>query len=579
MNQAVASTDPGAALADADPADHGRRAPGHVLARILAPLYRRRRRALALALALSIVTAAAGVALLGVSGWFLTAAALAGPAAAFNLFAPSALVRGLSFVRILARYGERLAGHAATLSLLADLRARVFAGLLPKDPGGLASLRDGDVVSRLTGDVDALDTVYLMILAPALTALAAAALLAAALHGWLPGSAWAPVAALVAAAVAVPAWLARRAAGPGRQAQEAAAQLRAEALQAVEGHGDLLALGAASAAAARFGQAAAQAGRARMCQAAAGGAGQAAVQLLAGISMLAVLVAGVPAVRDGTLHGAVLAGLLLAVLAAFEAAGAAARGASKWGSAVAAAERLQALQDMPAAVPQACRPAAVPGTGTLAFESVRFGYGAAPVLDGVDLRIAPGERVAIVGASGAGKSTLLRLLVRMADPQSGAVRYGGVDLRDMPLDQWHRRVALAGQDAPVFLGTVRSNLLIGNPQADDAAMWRALQAAQLADFVRSLPDGLDTWTGETGRSLSAGQARRLCLARALLAPAAILALDEPTHGLDDETAWALLAGLGRAAQGRAVLLVTHAALPAGAVDRVLRLEGGRLLPV
>jgi len=594
--------------------------------RLLRPLYARRAAALAGALALALLTLAAGTGLLGVSGWFLTGAALAGSTVAFNLFAPSALVRGLSFVRIASRYGERLAGHAATLDLLADLRARVFARLLPMDPRRLARLRDGDLVARLTGDVDALDTVFLLVLAPIATALLAAALLAAALAVWLPAGAWVPAAGLAGAALLVPACLARLARRPGEQAQRAAAQMRVEALQAVEGHADLLALGAAGIAAERYEQACRLSAQARMRQAALAAGGQAAAQLLAGASMLGVLLFGLDALRAGELGGPLLAGLLLAVLAAFEVAAPIVRGAARLGGAAAAAARLQALEAPGPAVAEATCPVALPAQGVLRYEGVRYGYrhdarrsggrrggvdaddggvggeghghgcydagkrdrsadgrasgdGVAAVLEDLDLTLAPGERVAIVGASGAGKSTLLHLLLRFDDPWAGSIRYGGVDLRQAALADLHAHVAVLAQDSPVFLGTVRSNLLIGDPSAGDDALWRALDAARLGGFVRGLPDGLDTWTGETGRTLSAGQARRLCLARALLSPAPLIALDEPTEGLDDEAAQAFLADLGQAAQGRAVLLVTHAALPPGAVDRVLRLEGGRLLPL
>jgi ATP-binding cassette subfamily C protein CydC len=135
---------------------------------------------------------------------------------------------------------------------------------------------------------------------------------------------------------------------------------------------------------------------------------------------------------------------------------------------------------------------------------------------------------------------------------------------------------LLSQDAPVFLGTLRTNLLIGDPQAGDAELGRALDAARLGEFVRGLPDGLDTWAGETGSLLSAGQARRLCLARALLSPADVIVLDEPTAGLDAAAEAAFFADLEHAVRGRTVVLATHAVLPPGAVDRCCTLRGGQL---
>ncbi|WP_251862883.1 thiol reductant ABC exporter subunit CydC [Achromobacter sp. Marseille-Q4962] len=550
---------------------------------LLLPLYGRRKGGLLLALLCAILTVAAGVGLLGVSGWFLTGAALAGAGAAFNLFAPSALVRGLSFVRIASRYADRVAGHAATLHLLADLRRTVFGALVRLTPRQLARYRGGDLVARLTGDVDALDTVFLFVLAPLATALLAGAAITAVLGWWIPAAALAVALALLAVCVVVPAWLLRAARAPGAAAQESAAGLRAATLDAVEGHADMVALAAQAQTAAHFETLCEQSARARRAQARVAARGQWFLQAGAGVAALAVLWFGLGALQDGRLDGPTLAGLLLAVIGIFEVAGPIMRGASRMGSALSAAARISDILDSEPDMRDAARPAPLPASGVLALDKVVFahpprdpGEPARPVLAGVSLSVRPGERVAVAGPSGAGKTTLLNLLLRLEDPQSGAVRYAGVDARDCAQAEWRRRIALLSQDAPVFLGTLRTNLLIGDPRADDAALWRALDAARLGDFVRSLPEGLDTWAGETGSLLSAGQARRLCLARALLSPAAVIVLDEPTAGLDAAAEAAFLADLRQATGGRAVVLATHASLPEGAVDRICELRDGVL---
>src|SRR5690606_27237727 len=205
------------------------------------PMFRQRWRALRPACALALVTAAAAVGLLGVSGWFLTATALvSGALAMFNLFVPSAMVRGLAFTRILSRYGERVAGHAATLQLLADLRTRVFGDLLRLDAGQLARWRDGDLVARLTGDIDALDSVFLLSLLPLLAGvlIGTAVVAVIAVHVAVVGLLWLCVLLLA------PAWLARRVRRSGAERQQQAAALRQQVLQAVDGHADLLALDA-----------------------------------------------------------------------------------------------------------------------------------------------------------------------------------------------------------------------------------------------------------------------------------------------------------------------------------------------
>ncbi|CAM4222516.1 Probable ABC transporter ATP-binding protein HI_0664 [Bordetella pseudohinzii] len=544
--------------------------------RLLKTLYAPRRGALAGALALALLTVAAGVGLLGVSGWFLTGAALAGAGAVFNLFVPSSLVRGLSFLRIASRYAERLVGHAATLRLLSDLRATVFRALVRLTPRQLARYRAGDLVARLTGDVDALDTVFLFVLMPVATALAGGAMFCLVLGYHLPAAGLAVAAALLAASVLVPWWLARAARRPGETAQASAGALRHAVLEAVEGHVDIAALHAQPQARAHFAAACGQLQQARRAQARLAAHGLWLVQAAAGAAVVAVLWFGLPALAAG--QGPLLAGLLLATLGLFEVAGPIMRGVSRLGAARAAARRIGDLTRAEPDLRDPDLPRPLPAQGELRAQGLRFAYPGRdqPVLDGLDFVLAPGERVAILGPSGAGKSTLLHLLLRLEDPQAGAVTLGGCDLRQAAQADVHRRIALLSQDSPVFLGSLRSNLLIGAPEADEAALWRALESARLADFARGLPQGLDTWVGEAGAGLSAGQARRLCLARVLLSPAEIILLDEPTAGLDRPNEAAFLADLAQACGARAVVLATHARLPAGAVHRILSLDGARL---
>lgn len=552
--------------------------------RILAPLYRQRLGGLALALLLTIITLAAGVGLLGVAGWFLTGAAIVAAWQTFNLFAPSALVRGLSFIRIVSRYAERVVGHDATLGLLADLRGTVFRRLLPLDAGQLAKYRDGDLIARLTGDVDALDTVYIFAIAPVITALVVGLILSIVVGAWLPSAGLILLICLFLGSVIVPLILAKKAHQPGLEAQENIAVMRDTAVQAVTAHADLISLGAEAKAQRDFAAQCLRVATAHRRQTTLAANGKSLVQLLSGLSLVGVLYWGIDGFTEGVINGPVWAGLVLAVLGFFEIFAPIMRGASRLGSAAAAAQRIEAITEATPKIIDITEPQQLPLAGSIVFDNIHYAYpivGAqnkgSQILKAINLRIHAGEHIAIIGRSGAGKSTLLNLLLRFDDPDSGTISFGNVNIRHAALGQLHQRIAFLTQDAPIFLGTIRSNLLIGDATADDDKLWQALDKARLGDFVRSLPTGLDTWTGETGRTLSAGQARRLCLARALLSPAQVLVLDEPTQGLDRANEQAFMADLMSAAQGRTVIMVTHAHLNNNYVDRVLKLEKGQLV--
>lgn len=214
------------------------------------------------------------------------------------------------------------------------------------------------------------------------------------------------------------------------------------------------------------------------------------------------------------------------------------------------------------------------------LDAVCFAYpdGTAVVTD-LDLHVAPGERVALVGRSGAGKSTLADLLQAVWLPQSGTVRLGGVATSAMSFAQARAQVAVVAQRTYLFTGTIAENLRLAAPDASDDALWQALETAALADDVRALDAGLATAVGERGLSLSGGQAQRLAIARAVLRDAPLLILDEPTAQVDLGSERAIVDALERASRGRTVLTITHRASAAAGADRVLELRDGRLLDV
>lgn len=539
------------------------------------PLFGRLKGRLLLTLILSLATLAAAIGLLGVSGWFLTAAALSTAGSAFGLFAPSAGVRGLSFVRILSRYAEKLSGHDATLALLSDLRQWLFARLFPLAPLG-ARFGRGDLVSRLLADVDALDTMFLVALGPITSAMLVGIGMTVLLSVLLPGAVLPYALAYLAAALIVSVALVASSRRPAADAARASSALRSRILDCVDGQQDLVLLGQIDRAVAQVRRDAEALARPRMCLGALAALAGGVVQALLAAALLGTLIAGLEALRRGATDGPVLAGLVLAVVASFEASAVLIRSAGRLGASASAAERLKAISELAPLVRDPEHPHELARSMAISLENVSFGYDPdRPVLRQIDLKIAEGEHVALLGPSGSGKSTLAQLLVRLGDPQTGTVRLGGVNVLDLSRAELRRNVVLMTQDAPVFLDTLRDNLRVGRLDASDAQLWTVLDQVHLGEWARGLPDGLDTMLGEMGRTVSAGQARRLCLARTLLSPGSVIVLDEPTSGLDPETECAFFADLPAVLEGRTAVVITHARASQG-FDRVLTMEAGTL---
>jgi thiol reductant ABC exporter CydD subunit len=244
---------------------------------------------------------------------------------------------------------------------------------------------------------------------------------------------------------------------------------------------------------------------------------------------------------------------------------------------LAVAERILALVEAPAEVGSG---GALPApSGAVRFESVSFAYPSRPglVLDGLDLELLPGETVALVGESGAGKSTVASLLLRLAEPTAGRVTVGGADLARCDIAGWRRRIAWVPQHPTVFRGTVAENVRLGRAEATDDDVRAAAALAGADGFVRTLPDGYETVVGEGGRPLSAGERRRIALARAFLRDAPLVILDEPTADLDAESAELVARAVERLRHGRTVLLIAHRPELVRSADRVVVLERGAVL--
>ncbi|MDA7424945.1 ABC transporter transmembrane domain-containing protein [Thalassococcus lentus] len=247
-----------------------------------------------------------------------------------------------------------------------------------------------------------------------------------------------------------------------------------------------------------------------------------------------------------------------------------------------ATERLVELLNAEDTVQDPAQPKTLPSPvrGEISFDNVGFTYPSRPdvaALDAVDLTIEPGETVALVGPSGAGKTTVIQMIQRFYDPQSGAVRIDGHALTDMARQDFRRHIALVPQDPVIFAASARDNIRFGRPDASDAEIMAAAQAAAAHEFLSDLPEGYDTWLGERGVMLSGGQKQRVAIARAILRDAPILLLDEATSALDAESERAVQAAVDTLAQGRTTVIVAHRLATVKKADRIIVMDQGRVV--
>ncbi|WP_184583982.1 thiol reductant ABC exporter subunit CydC [Lipingzhangella halophila] len=531
----------------------------------------------ALGVLLGAAATGSGVALMGVAAWLLAKAAEHPPITALSVAVVATRALGIS--RGVARYLERLVTHDAAFRTLADVRVRVYDRLARTEP--VRRFRSGDLVSRLVSDTDATQDLLVRGLTPPLVAgLTGGAVVAFCTALFLPGGLLLG-AALLLAGLAVPLAAAALGRRPGQRQARARGELSTALVDTLYGAPDLVAYGAMDRAVRRVEQADDELTRVARRDSTLMGFGAGASTLVTGLTVWGALLLGVAAVEGGTLHAISFAVLVLTTLAAFEIVAPLPAVAARLGAIRASGERLFGVLDTPPAVapPLHGQAAPEPGDAGLRMRSLRVRY--APeepwALDGVDIDVPEGRTVAVLGPSGAGKSTLAAVLLRFRDPDSGTVDLGGTDITAHPVDEARRFITGVPQDPHIFTSTLRENLRLAAPSADDDDLWTALRRARLAGEVEEMPDGLDTEVGSHGARLSGGMRQRLALARALLAAPRILVLDEPTAHLDPDTRDEVTADLLAAAEGYSTLLITHDLAGLDRVDQIYVLSEGRVL--
>ncbi|HEX2316738.1 MAG TPA: thiol reductant ABC exporter subunit CydC [Thermomonospora sp.] len=509
----------------------------------------------------------AALGLIGAAAWLITRAAQQPSVAALGIAIVA--VRAFAIGKGVFRYGERLAGHDVALRAQAATRGRLFGALIPPR---VASPSGPDLLSRMVDDTDAVQDMLIRCLLPMCAAFATGAAAVAIAVSLLPSAAVVLAAGLLVVGVLLPVASGRAARRRSARIAPARAVLAERVADLVHGAADLAAYGATGRA-----RAAALTADARL---AALERRQATVHALfpaLGVLVQGVTVAAIVLVAEPTVDSVALAVLALTALVAFEPALPLTAAGERLVEIRAALRRLREVETAQAAVTEPASPRPMPeGPYTIEVRDlvVRHAPGGAAALDGVSLTLTPGRRVALVGPSGAGKSTLLAALMRLVEPESGTILINGVDVRDLDPDAVRAVMTGLTQDPYVFRTTLRDNLRLARPDADDADLARAVAAARLTDWAAAT--GWDGLLGEDGRTLSGGQLQRLALARALLRDPPVLLLDEPAEALDEPTADALLTDLLDATHGRTTLLVTHRLTGLERVDEIVVLHQGRI---
>ncbi|HUK11439.1 MAG TPA: thiol reductant ABC exporter subunit CydC [Stellaceae bacterium] len=475
---------------------------------------------------------------------------------------------------------ESWLAHDMAYKLLAEMRIALFAKLDALAPAYLLRRRSGDLVGLATQDVETVEYFYAHTLAPAVVAVLVPAVVLATLAAVAWPVALALLPFLLYASLA-PALLRRRVDRLGAHSREALGGLVAHVADSIQGLAELAAFQATDRRRVDFLERVRAYHAIRLAFFRDLSWQAAALEVATGLGGLAVAGIGAILAARGALAPTVLPVLTLLAVAAFLPVSEIANVGRQLADTFASTHRLQAVHNEPVPVVDGPDSPAEPAQGgsAIRFDRVGFAYpgGRAAALSEVSLEIRPGATVALVGPSGAGKTTAANLLLRFWDPSAGSIRLDGHDLRSFGLDQLRRRIALVAQDTYLFNDTLRANVRLARPGADDAEVERAIARAALSDFVASLPDGLDTVVGERGVQLSGGQRQRVAIARAFLKNAPVLILDEATSHLDAISEAQVRQALGDLMRDRTTIVIAHRLSTIRGADLIAVLEQGHLV--
>jgi ATP-binding cassette subfamily C protein CydCD len=540
----------------------------------------------ALSVLLGFATVASAMGLMATAAYIISAAALHPSIAELQVAIVG--VRFFGLTRGLFRYLDRLVSHDTTLRLLAGWRLWFFQALEPLAPARLMSYHSGDLLSRIISDVNTLENFYIRSIAPPLVALSVSIAAALILGGFGLPLAWGLLVFIFLAGIGLP-WLSMkisRRLGPAITAERA--RLTTLLVDGFQGMADIISCGQASVYIERIRQSSELLNRTQSRLSLLNATQTALSNLLGNLGMLAVLTLGIQRVAQGQLDGVLLGVVTLVALTCFEALQPLPQAAQSYATNRAAASRLYELVDSSPAVSEASDPLPLPNDFNFEVKDLAFQYPLSETmatgssvdpfsLQDISFSLPQGKHIALIGPSGAGKTTIINLLLRFWEYTHGSILFNQHELRRFRAEDLRRCMALISQNTYLFSASLKDNLLIARPDATSEEIVRATSQAQLHEFIQSLPDGFDTWIGEHGFRLSAGERQRLAVARALLMHTPIIFLDEPTANLDQSTAQALMDTIREITRGVSTITITQSMLGLETMDEILVLEGGRII--
>ena len=542
-------------------------------------LYKKHWFGLSLGMLLAFATLSASIGLLTLSGWFISASAVAGLTVAretFNYMLPGGGVRGLAMSRTAGRWGERVVSHNATFKLLTDLRIFFFKKLAPLIPGRISNLRDADLLNRLVADVDAMDHVYLRLVSPVTVGVFGIFFLTLFLM-WFDTSLGLILGSILLIMLLIwPVLFYKLGKRNGGELTQNKADLRVTTLDWIEGYSELTLFGAEE----HYRNAILETQQKLMANqfvnANLTGMASAALMLFNGLTLVLMLWLASDGV-GGNAPDPFIALMAFATMASFELLMPIAGAFQHLGQTLSSARRLNEVILSKPEVQFADEKLDINKPLDITFSNVTFNYpdSERSVLNAVDLTIPATNKVAIVGQTGSGKSTLIQLLTRYWDPKKGYISIAGIKLTQWNESQLRESISVVSQRVDILNGSLRDNLLIAKPDANDEHLAKILKDVGLEKLLEN--DGLDNWLGDGGRQLSGGEKRRVGIARAILHDAPILLLDEPTEGLDKQTEQSIMALFEKHFEGKTVIFITHRLIGLEAMDSIVLIEQGEIV--